>query len=53
MAITNHLNILLNYEEDMIVQTESLRNIVNKLNELWVICGEEYGIGADKCNQKI
>lgn len=38
MAIANHLNILLNYEEDMIVQTESLRNIVNKLNELWVIC---------------
>lgn len=38
IVIAKHLNLLIRYRDDLNLLSESLRNIVNKLNELWIIC---------------
>ena len=41
IKIAQYLNFLLNYNEDVIEEGESLRNIVNRINELKAICSQE------------
>lgn len=38
IIIAKHLNLLMGYKSSLNFPGESLRNIVNKLNELWMIC---------------
>lgn len=38
IAIAKHLNLIIRHRDSLNVPGESLRNIVNKLNELWIIC---------------
>lgn len=38
MVIAKHLNLIIRHRDNLNSVTESLRNIVNKTNELWTIC---------------
>lgn len=38
IVIAKHLNLIIRHRDDLNPVGESLRNIVNKLNELWIIC---------------
>lgn len=38
IAIAKHLNLIIRHRDSLNMPGESLRNIVNKLNELWIIC---------------
>lgn len=38
IVVAKHLNLIMRYEYGLNAQGESLRNIINKVNELWTIC---------------
>lgn len=38
IVIAKHLNLIIRHRDSLNLPGESLRNIINKLNELWIIC---------------